>query len=62
VDSPFLYGFIDSRKSFWQKFLGRFPVFVFDRLSQFFYLRAKDRFVAPVYRIPTEAVSPLALR
>jgi hypothetical protein len=62
VDDPFLYGFIDGRKSLREKFLGGFLVFVFDRLSQFFYLCAKDRFVAPVYRIPAEAVSPLALR
>jgi hypothetical protein len=62
VDSSFLYGFIDGRKSYRKKLLGRFLVFIFDRLSQIFYLRAKDRFVAPVYRIPSEAVSPLALR
>jgi hypothetical protein len=62
VDRSFLYGFIDHRESLLKKFLGQVFVFILDRLSQFFYLRAKDRFVAPVYRVPTEAVSPLALR
>jgi hypothetical protein len=62
VDGPFLDRFIDEGKCLGKKLLGRFPVLVFDRLSQFFDLRAKNRFVAPVYRVPAEAVSPLALR
>ena len=62
VDSPLLDGLIDERKCLGKKPLGRFLVLVFDRLSQFFYLRAEDRFVAPVYRVSSEAVSPLALR
>jgi hypothetical protein len=62
VDGPFFDGFIDERKGLGKKFLGQFLVLVFDRLSQFFDLRAEDRFIAPVYRVPPEAVSPLALR
>lgn len=61
MDSFFLYGVIDRRKSLWKKLLDRFFVFAFNRLSQFLYLCAEDRFVASVYRVSSEAVSPLAL-
>jgi hypothetical protein len=62
VDGPFFDGFIDEGKSLGKKLLGRFLVLIFDRLSQFSDLRAEVRFVAPVYRVPSEAASPLALR
>jgi hypothetical protein len=62
VDGPFFDAFIDQRKCLRKKTFGRFSVFVFNRRSQFFYLRAKDGFIPPVDRIPAQVVSPLALR